>query len=195
MGKGKWRTILSEIVHNNDWFSVYRKEVITPHGIPKTHYGMKTLAAVNVVPYTEKEEIVLVQQSRLGTEEHQSCMGEHDSLFETPGGGLDGLDPLVAARKELLEETGYEATDIVLLGKRGISFPLPGMTDKQTHMFFATGLRQTGRNQQIEDGIERMQHVPIREAFNLIWEGHIVDASSVTAIALAGIRLGMLPGR
>lgn len=64
---------------------------------------------VNVIALTAKDEIILIEQYRHGSEEIE---------LEIPGGMIDrGEDAAVAAQRELLEETGYAAREMILLGK------------------------------------------------------------------------------
>lgn len=64
---------------------------------------------VNVIALTAKNEIVLIDQYRHGTEE---------IALEIPGGMVDrGEDAAIAAQRELLEETGYAAREMIFLGK------------------------------------------------------------------------------
>ena len=81
---------------------------------------------VNVVAVNKDSEIVLIEQFRHG-------VGE--AVLEIPGGMIDaGEEPETAARRELLEETGYAAQDFVFLGK---SRPNPAINDNWLYHFAA----------------------------------------------------------
>ena len=61
---------------------------------------------VNVIALTKEKELILIEQYRQGTEE---------IILEIPGGMIDeSEDPKEAARRELTEETGYEAGEFIL---------------------------------------------------------------------------------
>ncbi len=94
----------------------------------------------NVVPLTHDGRIVLVRQHRWGTDAPS---------LEIPGGLVDpGETPLEAARRELHEETGYDAESIVPLGR---VHPNPALQGNVLHMFLAHGCAPHGRGQQLEE--------------------------------------------
>ncbi len=81
---------------------------------------------VNVIAFTEKNEIVLIEQFRHGIEE---------IILEIPGGMVDEDESAdAAAKRELLEETGYSSEEFVFLGK---SRPNPAISDNWMHHFAA----------------------------------------------------------
>lgn len=81
---------------------------------------------VNVIAITKDSEIVLIEQFRHG-------IGE--TVLEIPGGMVDdGEEAEPAARRELLEETGYSAKDFVYLGK---SRPNPAINDNWLYHYAA----------------------------------------------------------
>lgn len=88
---------------------------------------------VNVVARTDEGRILFVRQYRFGREALTT---------EIPGGMVDpGEDPLEAARRELREETGYEAERWLSLGRLE---PNPAMQDNLCHLFLALGARPVG---------------------------------------------------
>ena len=88
---------------------------------------------VNVIALTRNSEIVFIEQFRHGTQE---------VILEIPGGMVDeGEAAERAARRELLEETGYAAEKFVLLGK---SRPNPAIQNNWLYHFAALDAEKTG---------------------------------------------------
>ncbi|HEX8734257.1 MAG TPA: NUDIX hydrolase [Pyrinomonadaceae bacterium] len=87
---------------------------------------------VNVIALDAENRVVLIEQFRHGTEE---------IILEIPGGMVDdGEAPETAARRELLEETGYAAEEFVYLGK---SRPNPAIQNNWIYFFAALNCRKT----------------------------------------------------
>lgn len=88
---------------------------------------------VNVIPLTANNDVVMVRQWRHGTRTIE---------LETPGGLIDTHEsPLECARRELLEETGYRAGHLVLIGQ---GHPNPAIQNNRQFYVLATGCTQSG---------------------------------------------------
>lgn len=99
-----------QIVHDG-WRKVFRKTFIMPNGkrMDAEISDMDGWRATAVIALTETDEVVIARQFRCGPER----------IFDELPGGLVEKDeePEAAARRELLEETGYSAGDMQYLGK------------------------------------------------------------------------------
>ena len=132
--------------------------------------------AAVIVPITEDNKFVLVVQSRPNT--------RPGVVVEFPAGMVDeGEDPLVCARRELLEETGYECDDIYLLEEH---YQDQGCSEAIIRMYVATGCKKV--TQQKLDSDENLDFIEMEydEILNLIKNSNvnevgINDASSKLA--------------
>ena len=129
-------------------------------------------SAVILIPVAGPEgEVLVVTQYRypLGIES-----------VELPAGKLDpGEDPETAARRELVEETGYEAGRL----KKLMSFaPAVGYSDEIIHIYVAEDLTpaQSGRD---EEEITRVEKLPISRLKQMILDGRIIDGTTIVALA------------
>jgi ADP-ribose pyrophosphatase len=104
------------------------------------------------------------------------------TLLECPAGGLDGEAPEIAARRELLEETGWAAETLEPLGS---FYGSNGISNERFHLFLGRGLFHEGEptleaTEQIE-----LEFLPYEEARRRALAGEIEDAPSALALLLA----------
>ena len=101
-------------------------------------------------------------------------------MLELPAGKLElGEDPLGCATRELTEETGYSSDNINLLGR---IYTSPGFCTEILHIYSANNLKSGDHNR--DEGEEGMKicEMPIDEVNDLISEGKIVDAKTISGI-------------
>ena len=124
-------------------FSVSRTLAKSPRtGESHSFYRIDSGDWVNIVPITPGGDVVLVKQYRHGLD---------DFTVETPGGMVDlGETPMEAAGRELLEETGYRAAEIVPLG--GVN-PNPALFGNTLHAFLGRDVERVAevRNESTEE--------------------------------------------
>jgi 8-oxo-dGTP pyrophosphatase MutT (NUDIX family) len=137
--------------------------------------------AVGVVPVLDDGRVVLVRQYRAAVER---------DLLEIPAGMRDvhGEPPEQTARRELIEEAGYEAASIELLSEY---FSAVGITDERFHVYLATGLTECATDRQgAEEQEMTIEPVALAEVPGLVLDGTITDAKTIIGCLLAKERLG-----
>ncbi|MDW8034189.1 MAG: NUDIX hydrolase, partial [Nitrososphaerota archaeon] len=126
--------------------------------------------AVVIIPIKDDGKIVLVRQYRLPAGE---------SLVEAPAGTLKrGEKEEECARRELLEETGYEPT---FLRKIRRFYLAPGYSTEKITLFIAGGLNKKSQNLELDEDIEVIE-VTLDEAFKMVKDGTIKDAKTIIGI-------------
>jgi 8-oxo-dGTP pyrophosphatase MutT (NUDIX family) len=139
-------------------------------GVAHEFYVLESGNWVNVIPVTPEREVVLIRQYRHGTRE---------VTLEIPGGIIEpGDSPQAAARRELREETGYEAGEMVGLG---FVHPNPAFLDNRCYTFIARNARRTGPQTQDEKEDIEVLLKPLAEIPALIREGRITHSLVVAA--------------
>lgn len=102
-----------------------------------------------------------------------------EAIYEIPAGKLsEGEDPMLAAERELGEETGMIADDLVL---RFVLYPTPGYTNEKIFIYEALGVRE-GKQHLDEGEFLNVEFVPIEVALEMVENGVICDAKTIVAL-------------
>ena len=134
-------------------------------------YVIEAPTWANVVAISRDDEILLIRQYRHGI---------RSVTFEIPGGMVDpGESPLDAAKRELLEETGFISNDWVLLGH---VHPNPAIQDNICFTYLARNVEQIGEPK--PDGTEDIAPflIPAGEMIKLVSSGEITHALVISAL-------------
>jgi len=130
--------ISEELIHKNPWYSYKHDKYEKPNGEEGDYYYTETNGFVLIVPVLDDGRIALIMQYRY--------LSEKQSM-EFPGGGIDGDEsPIEAARKELKQETGFLAKEMI---KMGVFESANGMSKNSVHVFLAKVSVQ--KNQELDD--------------------------------------------
>ena len=181
-GDMPWPVVSTKNTYENPWITVREDVVTTPDG-GEGIYGVITVRhpAVFVVALTEDDEVLLVEVDR-------HTVGPS---FEVPSGGSDGEDPLAAAQRELLEETGHRAGRWAHVGRLQA---LNGICEAPEHYFLAQDVAVVSRDRsaQTAEGITAVHRLQVSEVLSRIARGEISDGDSVAALMLALNYLGRI---
>ena len=162
-----WKIVESTYLRPN--FRVDKCEVANGHVLEPFVLEFRPWA--NVLALTADGKAVLVNQYRHGIQK---------VMLELPGGIVDaGEDPIEAARRELLEETGYKAGEFVEVGT---FFPNPAIQSNQMHCFLAMNAVHVGaQNLDAAEEIE-VQLVPLEELVTRAKRGEFLHALQLAAL-------------
>jgi ADP-ribose pyrophosphatase len=148
-------------------FNINRLQVELPDGRNAVRDVVRHPGAVAIVALTEDGRICLVRQYR-------TALGR--VTVEIPAGKLDpGEDPLEAASRELVEETGMQAEKIAFLTTIASS---DGFCDELIHIYMATGLSFSKSSPDADEFIN-VDLVDLRELIDAVLDGRIEDAKTV----------------
>ncbi len=147
-------------------------EVEAPDGRRATRIAVRHPGAVAVLPIVDGE-VVLIRQYRAPIE---------SLLLEVPAGKLDvvGEPPEVTAARELEEEIGYRAGELVLIAD---IWTTPGFSDERIRIYVAEELTPVPmRPHGIEEEAAELVRVPIAEVPDLLTSDAVMDAKTLVAL-------------
>ena len=155
----KWKTLSSEYLHRRPWLTVRKDVVQLPNGvIHDEYYVLEYPTWVNIIARTRNGKYVMVEQYRHGL---------HEIFTELVAGIAEPREePIEAARRELLEETGYGNGEWRL---NMVICANPGSQNNLTYSFIADGVEKIS-----EQHLDTTEDVEVK----LLDESEVIDLIS-----------------
>lgn len=171
--KNKARVISSREVYRGPVFSVTTDKVREPSGVEVRRDIVRHSGSVVIMPVEKgsaEPQVLLLRQYRHAAQQF---------LWELCAGRIDeGESELVAAKRELLEETGYSAKR----WKRIFNFYVsPGFVTETMAVYLAEDLRE-GAAQPEEDEVIELRFFPLSKAVDAVMRGVIKDAKTIAGV-------------
>ena len=180
-----WTTLSFRQILDTPYLKIRCEQVAVPNGpIIPDYYIIENRGWVGIVPVTEDGRFLINKQYKHGI----GC-----EVLEFPAGGIDAHedDPLITARRELMEETGYSFDDnqVELLAHMHAN---PTGAKTRIWWYLARNVRKTG--DQKVDPVEVIENLLItpKELLQLIHEGTFAGQGQIAAAYMAMERLGLI---
>ncbi len=171
--KGPWVVKGSVVRYKTPWMEVIEDSVIRPDGKLGTFSVVKLLPGISILPIDEQGNVYLVKEYKYALE--KECI-------ETVSGGIDEEEkPLEAAKRELLEELGIIAEEIIDFG---VMHPFTNIVHAPAYLFLAKKLQFTSHKQEATEKIE-MYKTTLTKAVTMVMESKIIHGPSCVLIMKA----------
>ena len=160
-------------IHKGKIFELVSENVTFNTGSTSKMDIIRHSGASAIIPISSNNMVVLLRQYRHATGGY---------IWEIPAGILEQNEThLDCAKRELTEETGYDAS---LWQKLGEIIPAPGYSDERIHLFLAAGLE--GKKQNLDENeILEVYAVKLIDAYKMIFNGEIQDSKTIAGLLMA----------
>jgi len=169
----EWEKIESNYLVDNEFLKVRQDKVKLPNGIVIDDFFVVERKNVSLIVAIDEERRIIIK------DEYRYPVDSH--LIELPGGTFDlgETDPLSVAKRELLEETGYEADEWELLFE---NYDYPTKDVNKINIYLAKNIKRVSE-QQLEDGEDiKFSFVPLEKAVSMCMDNSICVNGTVAAI-------------
>jgi len=176
LARAPWKTRTSRAVYENPWMRLREDVAEMPDGRTTIYGVVQCKPAVGVLPFLDDDTVVLVGQYRY-------VFGAFS--WEMPTGGAHpGESFEAAAQRELVEEAGFEAEDLVKLCDFHTS---KSIVEEVAHIYLARGLRPARGHADATEFLE-VRPFPFVEVLQMVQRSEIKDSMTVVAILHAVLR-------
>ena len=174
------KTLKSEKIFDGVLLHLVREEVLLPNGKTSVREMIRHPGAVAMIPFTSDGKMVMVRQFRKPLDR---------TVVEIPAGKLETSDaePLLAAIRELEEETDYRAEK---WSELTVFYPTPAYLDEKITIYLAEGLTKVENSLPMdEDEFIEILELTYDEAKALQESGEICDSKTIYAMLFWEMRL------
>jgi len=171
--KGSWTIIGSKTVYKNPWIKVWEDKVIRPDGKDGIFGVVEMSPGVAVLPIDNDGNIYLTKEYHYAVEQ--------ETIEAVSGAVNKNEDIEEAAKRELKEELGILADELIDLGK---VFPLTSLVKITNYLFLARRIKFSEAQPEGTEIIETVK-MPIQKAIEYVYDGTICDGTTVTLILKA----------
>jgi len=166
-----WQTLSSEVVYETPWIKVFRDEVLNQNGKPLTYSYLRTThPPVTIIAVDDQNRILLQKNYRYAIDK---------KLWEVPAGHSEGQDPLEAAKRELLEESGLVSEEWSSLGEAQLA---TGVADIHHYIFLAKDAHHATDKRDEDEDISEQRFVPLEEVRRMLLDNEIIDGDTLVGI-------------
>lgn len=168
----KWKRVATEPIYGSEYVNLFEDQVLLPDGVSIKFLRLEMRDFVVVIPVDGNGNIIMVKNHRYPADR---------KFLELPSGHIGKHESVVeCARRELAEETGYTAENIVRIGWY---YPV-ARSLQRAFLFFATGLKEGVPSR---DAMEKMVVVkmPVDKTLKMLHEGKFKHAPTIIALSLA----------
>jgi len=165
------KTLSKEQIYSGKVIDLFIEEVELPNKKKGKREIVKHPGAVAVLAVTDEGKMLMVEQFRKPLEK---------TIIEIPAGKLEkGEDPLLCAKRELLEETGFSCKAMESIGS---FYTSPGFADELIHLYFTDSLVKEGEQMTDEDEFLNVLEVSVDEAKEMMSKQKIHDAKTAYSV-------------
>lgn len=166
------KTVSTEIGYKGNFLTLKKDVALLPNGHEAGREFIVHPGASAIVALTDDGCVIFERQFRYPIQA---------VTVEIPAGKRDGdEDPLVCAKRELSEETGYSAEKWQKIGAIATTV---GFSDEVIHLYLAQGL-SLGAQHTDDDEFINLMKIPFDEAIGMIQKGEITDAKTICALLM-----------
>jgi ADP-ribose pyrophosphatase len=166
------KKLSTEVAHANPWWEYRQDRYVRPDDKEGEYYYVHTRGSVVVIPELEGGKLFMTEQFRY--------LNQRESLEFIGGGVKPEASSLESAKDELLEEGGFEAEEMTLIGKFN---PFNGATDEICEVYVARKLKKVGSRPEASEEFEEHE-LTVSEIESLIKKGELWDGMSIAAFML-----------